>query len=77
MKTITKLKNIFKKIDEAQNPAEVEALGIEVSSILEQNAQKPIEGVAEFLLERANILKQKVESVSNNADISHKGFTYA
>ncbi|MCU0470303.1 MAG: hypothetical protein MUF58_17055 [Arcicella sp.] len=77
MKTITKLKNIFKKIDEAQNPAEIEALGVEVSSILEQNAQKPIEGVAEFLLERANILKQKIESVSNNSDVTHKGLVYA
>jgi hypothetical protein len=77
MKTITKLKNIFKKIDETQNLAEIEALGVEVGSILEQNAQKPIEGVAEFLLERANILKQKIESVSNNSDVSRKGLTYA
>ena len=38
---------------------------LEVNLILEQNAQKPIEGVAEFLLERASILKQKVELKDN------------
>ena len=64
MKTVNKLKNIFKQIDEAQNPAQIEALGDEVALILEQNAHRPIEGVAEFLLERANILKQKVELVA-------------
>ena len=77
MKSVNKLKNIFKQIDEAQNPAQIEALGIEVASILEQNAQKPIEGVAEFLLERANILKQKVELVANDPEVKYKGVTYA
>jgi hypothetical protein len=77
MKTVSKLKNIFKKIDEAQNPAEIEILELEVNLILEQNAQKPIEGVAEFLLERANILKQKVELVANEPEVKYKGVTYA
>ncbi len=77
MKTVNKLKNIFKKIDEAQNPSEIEELGMEIGLILEQNAQKPIEGVAEFLLERANILKQKIELVANDPEVKYKGVTYA
>ena len=77
MKTVNKLKNIFKKIDEAQNPAEIEALGVEVGLILEQNALKPIEGITEFLLERANILKQKIELVANDPEVKYKGITYA
>ena len=77
MKTVTKLKNIFKKIDEAKNPAEIEALGAEISLTLEQNTLQPIEGVAEFLLERANILKQKVELVANDPEVKYKGVTYA
>jgi hypothetical protein len=66
MKTVNKLKNIFKQIDEAQNPAQIEALGVGIALILEQNALKPIEGVAEFLLERANILKHKVEFIAKS-----------
>lgn len=60
MKSIDKLRILFRKIDEAKNPFEIEILGIEVSKILSENAQKPIEGIASFLLERANILKQKM-----------------
>jgi hypothetical protein len=66
MKTVNKLKNIFKQIDEAQNPAQIEALGVGIALILEQNALKRIEGVAEFLLERANILKHKVEFITKS-----------
>lgn len=77
MKTVDKLKIIFQKIDEAKNPSEIELLGIEVDKILTENAQQPIEGVATFLLERANILKQKVEIVTNDPEVKYKGITYA
>ena len=77
MKTVNKLRTIFQKIDEAKNPSEIEILGIEVDKILAKNAQQPIEGVAVFLLERANILKQKVEIVANDPEVKYKGITYA
>ena len=77
MKTVNKLKKIFQKIDQAQNPIEIEALGLEVNAILELNARKPIDGVSEFLLERAKILKQKVEIVANDPEVKYKGITYA
>jgi hypothetical protein len=77
MKTINQLKSLFQKIDEAQSPNEIESLGIEVNIILAQNAQEPIEGIAEFLLERAKILKQKVELVANDPEVKYKGVTYA
>jgi hypothetical protein len=77
MKTVDKLRTIFQKIDEAQKPSEIEILGIEVEKILVENAQQPIEGVADFLLERANILKQKVEIVANDPEVKYKGITYA
>ena len=60
MKTVDKLKILFQKIDEAKNPSEIEILGNEVDKILTENAQQPIEGIAFFLMERANILKQKM-----------------
>ncbi len=59
-KTVIKLKILFQKIDEAKTPSEIEVLGIEVDKILAENAQQPIEGIAQFLLERGNILKQKM-----------------
>jgi hypothetical protein len=60
MKTIDKLRTLFQKIDKAKNPSEIEVLGIEVNRILTENAQQPIEGISSFLLERGNILKQKL-----------------
>jgi hypothetical protein len=60
MKTVDKLRILFQQIDEAKNPCEIEVLGNEVSKILAENAQQPIEGIASLLLERANILKQKM-----------------
>ena len=60
MKTVDKLKMLFQKIDEAKNPSEIEILGKEVDKILTENAQHPIAGIAFFLMERANILKQKM-----------------
>ena len=60
MKTVDKLSILFQKIDEAKTPSEIEVLGIEVDKILAENAQQPIEGIAQFLLERGNILKQKL-----------------
>lgn len=77
MKTVDKLVILFQKIDEAKNPTEIEVLGIEVDKILAENAQKPIEGIAQFLLERANILTQKVELVANDPEVKYKGITYA
>jgi hypothetical protein len=77
MKTVDKLRTIFQKIDEAKNPSEIEILGKEVDKILAENAQQPIEGVAAFLLERANILNQKVEIVANDPEVKYKGITYA
>lgn len=77
MKTVDKLRTIFQKIDEAKNPSEINILGIEVDKILAENAQQPIEGVATFLLERANILKQKVQIVTNDPEVKYKGITYA
>lgn len=60
MKTVNKLKILFQKIDEAKTLSEIEVLGNEVNKILTENAQQPIEGIAQFLLERGNILKQKM-----------------
>jgi hypothetical protein len=60
MKTVDKLRTLFQKIDKAKNPSEIEVLGIEVNKILTENAQQQIEGIAQFLLERGNILKQKL-----------------
>lgn len=77
MKTVDKLRTIFQKIDEANNPSEIEILGIEVNKILAENTQQPVEGVATFLLERGNILKQKVEIVANDPEVKYKGITYA
>ncbi len=77
MKTVNKLKKIFQKIDQAQNPAEITALGHEVSEILAQNSEQPIEEVTEFLLERGRILKQKVEIVANDPEVKYKGVVYA
>jgi hypothetical protein len=77
MKTVDKLIMLFQKMDEAKNPSEIEMLGIEVDKILAENAQQPIEGIASFLLERANILKQKVEIVANDPEVKYKGITYA
>ena len=77
MKTVDKLRTIFQKIDEAKNPSEIEILGIEVNKILAENTQQPVEGVATFLLERGNILKQKVEIVANDPEVKYKGITYA
>ena len=36
-----------------------------------------VEGITEFLLERANILKQKIELVANDPEVKYKGITYA
>jgi len=77
MKTVDKLRTLFQQIDEAKKPSEIEVLGIEVSKILAENAQQPIEGITSFLLERANILKQKVEIVANDPEVKYKGITYA
>ena len=77
MKTVNKLKILFQKIDEAKTPPEIEVLGIEVDKILAENAQQPIEGISSFLLERGNILKQKVEIVANDPEVKYKGITYA
>jgi hypothetical protein len=77
MKTVDTLRTLFQKIDEAKTPAEIEVLGMEVEKILAENAQQPIEGIAQFLLERANILNQKVELVANDPEVRYKGVTYA
>lgn len=77
MKTVDKLKILFQKIDEAKNPSQIEVLGIEVDKILAENAQQSIEGISQFLLERASILKQKVELVTNDPEVKYKGITYA
>jgi hypothetical protein len=50
MKTVDKLRILFQQIDEAKNPSEIEVLGNEVSKILAENAQQPIEGIASFLM---------------------------
>ena len=77
MKTVDKLRILFQQIDEAKNPSEIEILGNEVNKILAENTQQPIEGIALFLMERANILKQKVEIVANDPEVKYKGITYA
>jgi hypothetical protein len=66
MKTVDILRDIFNQIDEAKKSAQIESLGVEVALILEQNAQKPIEGITDFLFERANILKHKVGFVAKS-----------
>ncbi len=60
MKTVDTLRTLFQKIDNAKTPFEIEVLGIEIGKIIDKNGQKPIEGISLFLLERGNILKQKM-----------------
>ena len=51
MKTVNKLRILFQEIDEAKSYFEIEILGNEVDKILAKNAQEPIEGITQFLLE--------------------------
>ncbi|MEA5256565.1 hypothetical protein VB264_02145 [Arcicella aquatica] len=66
MKPLEKLSAIFLKIDNARNPSEIEALSNEVDIILKENNEQPIEGVADLLLERAKLLKQKITLMSHD-----------
>ena len=77
MKTVNKLRILFQEIDEAKSYFEIEILGNEVDKILAKNAQEPIEGITQFLLEWANILKQKVEIVTSDPEVKYKGINYA
>lgn len=70
IKTLEKLKAIFLKIDNAQSISEIEALSIEVDMLLNETHEKPIEGIASFLLERANLLNQKIKSISNEFEVN-------
>lgn len=70
MKTLEKLKDIFLKIDNAQSISEIEVLSIEVDMLLNETHERPIEGIAGFLLERANLLNQKIKSISPEFEVN-------
>ncbi len=70
MKTLENLKAIFLKIDNAQSISEIEALSIEVDMLLNETHERPIEGIAGFLLERVNLLNQKIKSISNEFEVN-------
>ncbi|MET3128625.1 hypothetical protein ABID42_003744 [Arcicella rosea] len=67
MKTLEKLKAIFLRIDNAKSNSEIEALSLEVDKLLNE---RPIEGIADFLLEQANLLNQKIKSISTEFEVN-------
>lgn len=70
MKTLEKLKAIFMRIDNAKSNSEIEALSLEVGKLLNETHERPIEGIADFLLERANLLNQKIKSISTEFEVN-------